>query len=74
MLDDLPASIRATFEQRRVEEEANVSIRKKLKGFWSNRLSTKEQVEQELKDLPEAYDPEFKSGSCHVEILKIPQR
>eukprot|EP00439_Symbiodinium_sp_Y106_P072081 s1917_g13.t1 len=61
LLDDLPASIRATFEQRRVEEEANVSIRKKLKGFWSNRLSTKEQVEQELKDLPEAYDPEFKS-------------
>ena len=51
-----------------------MSIRKKLKGFWSNRLSTKEQVEQELKDLPEAYDPEFKSGSCHVEILKIPQR
>ena len=31
-----------------------MSIRKKLKGFWSNRLSTKEQVEQELKDLPEA--------------------
>ena len=53
LLDDLPASIRATFEQRRVEEEANVSTRKKLKGFWSNRLSTKEQVEQELKDLPE---------------------
>ena len=54
LLDDLPASIRATFEQRRVEEEANLSIRKKLKIFWSNRLSTKEQVEQELKDLPEA--------------------
>ena len=54
LLDDLPASIRATFEQRRVEEEADLSIRKKLKGFWSNRLSTKEQVEQELKDLPEA--------------------
>ncbi|OLP82535.1 hypothetical protein AK812_SmicGene36819 [Symbiodinium microadriaticum] len=54
LLDDLPASIRARFEERRVEEEANVSIRKKFTGFWSNRLATQEQVEQELKELPES--------------------
>ena len=54
LLDDLPASIRARFEERRVEEEANVSIRKKFTGFWSNRLASQEQVEQELKELPES--------------------
>ena len=54
LLDDLPASIRARFEERRVEEEANVSIREKFTGFWSNRLATQEQVEQELKELPES--------------------
>ena len=54
LLDDLPASIRAPFEERRIEEEANVSIRKKFTGFWSNRLAWQEQVEQELKELPES--------------------
>ncbi|CAE7317302.1 unnamed protein product [Symbiodinium microadriaticum] len=54
LLDDVPASIRSRLEERRVEEEANVSIRKKLMGFWSSRLSTKEQVERDLKELPES--------------------
>ena len=31
-----------------------MSIRRKLMGLWSNRLSTKEQVERELKELPES--------------------
>ena len=50
LLDDLPTRL----EERRVEEEANVSIRKKLMGFWSSRLSTKEQAEHEPKELPES--------------------
>ena len=31
-----------------------MSIREKLKGFWSNCSLAKEQVEQELRDFPEA--------------------
>ena len=54
LLDDLPASRRSRFEERRVEEEANMSFRKKLMGCWSNRLSTKEQAGRELKELPES--------------------
>ena len=31
-----------------------MSIRKKLIGFWRNRSLAREQVEQELRDLPES--------------------
>ena len=33
-----------------------MSIRKKFTGFWSNRLASQEQVEQELKELPESVE------------------
>ena len=45
---------RRRFEARQATELEDVSIRGKLKGFWSNCSLAKEQVEQELRDFPEA--------------------